>query len=322
MLKSLVKEDRIREERPRSKSARDGLLVVDKPAGWTSHDVVAKMRTVLGIRKIGHVGTLDPDATGLLPLCVGQATRIVEYLLDVPKTYRVRMKLGEETDTEDASGTILQSRDLDGLIEPQIDEMISRFQGEILQTPPQYSAIKKNGRRLYKYAREGKKVQIEPRKVIIHEIYDRMLDLPYISFYVRCSSGTYIRSLCRDIGDGLAVGAHMTDLRRTECVHFSEQDAYPLSALIGMDQIEVLSKLVPMDLPLVHLEAVTVKDQAIPNVLHGRPLTQEDLVEDTKELKIGAIIRIYDAQGTFVAIGKGGRESLFPRKVFCRQSNN
>ena len=327
MLKLLAEAAKDRDPKIGELTKVRGLLVVDKPAGWTSHDVVAKVRQIIGIQKIGHVGTLDPDATGLLPLCVGQATRIIEYLRDIPKTYTVRMKLGEETDTEDATGKIVKRQPLNGLSEQQVRESVISFQGEILQVPPIYSALKKDGRRLYEYAREGKDVPREARKINLYEITDIQCSLPYAAFSVKCSSGTYVRSLCRDIGRALGVGAHLAELRRTNCIHFTEKDSYPLSDLIAMKRESVLSILVAMDLPLRDMASVAVQTDHVQRLCQGQPVTTEELVEEFESLKTGHIFRIYHENGTFIAIGEAGRlegskTALFPKKVFCDPSKN
>ncbi len=321
-LNSLV-EEKI-QETPGLKERKEvhGLLIVDKPAGWTSHDVVAKLRKTLGVRKVGHAGTLDPDATGLLPICVGRATRIVEYLIEIPKAYRVQLKLGEETDTEDASGRVIKRCEPREITDSEIQAAVKRFQGEVRQVPPMFSAIRKNGRRLYEYARAGEEVPREARAVTIYDIRNLQCKLPYISFEVRCSKGTYIRSLCRDIGRELGVGAHLTELCRTESATFTEKDAYPLSELIDMEREEVLSMLIPMDLPLGHFEPVSVRSDRIRKICHGQPLTLDDLYERKEVLKMGEHLRIYSEKGRFLAIGKADRSSagetvIRPRKVFC-----
>ncbi len=302
----------------------DGILVVDKPAGWTSHDVVAKCRGMMGIRKIGHAGTLDPEATGLLPLCVGRATRIVEYLMDLPKTYEVRLKLGEETDTEDGTGTMIASHDLDGISEAEILSCLTRWRGEREQVPPMYSALKQGGKRLYQYAREGKVVERKPRKVTFYEIGDLCCDLPVIDFRVRCSRGTYIRSLCRDIGRDLGVGGHMVALRRTESAGFTEADAVPLQVLLETERAEILDQLFPIDRPLVRMSPMIIRPESEIKVCSGQTLLEVDLQEREEEKLAGELVRVYGAGGQFLAIGRcessEGVLRVVPKKVFCRPS--
>jgi tRNA pseudouridine55 synthase len=322
VLNSLVEENIQGTPELKAPGEVHGLLIVDKPAGWTSHDVVAKLRNTLGVRKVGHAGTLDPDATGLLPICVGKATRIAEYLMDIPKAYRVRLKLGEETDTEDASGRVIKRCELRDIPESDIEAAVKLFQGEVRQVPPMFSAIRKNGRRLYEYARAGEEVFREARTVTIYDIRNLQCELPYVSFDARCSRGTYIRSLCRDIGRELGVGAHLTELRRTESAAFTEKDAHSLSNILEMEREEALSMLVPMDLPLAHFEAVSVRFDRVRKVCHGQALSLGDLFERKAALVMGETLRIYSEKGCFLAIGQAGQSSsgeteIFPRKVFC-----
>lgn len=301
----------------------DGILVVDKPAGWTSHDVVAKCRGITGIRRIGHAGTLDPDATGLLPLCIGRATRIVEYLMDLPKTYEVRMKLGEETDTEDATGRIIASHDLDGISDEKIRTCLTRWQGEREQVPPMFSALKQGGKRLYQYAREGKVVERKPRKVTFYEVTDLRCDLPFIDFRVRCSRGTYIRSLCRDIGRDLGVGGHMATLRRTESAGFTESDAVPLQVLLETERAIILDRLFPIDRPLLRMSPVVIRPESESKICRGQILSAEDIQVSGEEKVSEGTVRVYGACGRFLAIGKcefsaEGALRVAPKKVFCR----
>ncbi len=303
----------------------DGILVVDKPAGWTSHDVVAKCRGMTGIRKIGHAGTLDPDATGLLPLCIGRATRIVEYLMDLPKAYEVRMKFGVETDTEDAAGTVIAEHDPGGITEDQIRRCLKGYIGEREQVPPMFSALKLNGKRLYQYARAGKVVERKPRKVIFYEIADLVFDLPFLTFRVRCSRGTYVRSLCRDLGRDLGVGGHLTALRRTESAGFDEGDAAPLNRLLEMDRQEILGLLFPIDRPLRGMPHLTVLPDGERKISRGQVLTEEDLQTGEVERRTAGRVRVYGPNGRFLAIGEYqfsavGTLQVIPKKVFCSAS--
>lgn len=322
-LKSVVEVNDKEGRELRSHGRTDGLLIVDKPAGWTSHDIVARHRRHLGIRKIGHAGTLDPDATGILPLCLGQATRVTEYLMDIPKAYRVRLKFGEETDTDDASGRVIRKHEVNGITEEQVQSALNLFLGEIQQVPPIFSAIRKNGRRLYEYARAGEAVFPEPRAVTIYDISELECSLPDASFFVRCSRGTYIRSLCRDIGRVLGMGAHMTWLRRTESASFTEKDAHPLSEILAMKPEEVMALVVPMDLPLTHFTPVVVRSDRLLKISHGQSLGPEDLVRMPDFWPTGEFSRIYGENGEFLSIGRlerseSGVPLVLPKKVFCQ----
>ena len=179
----------------------DGIINVYKEKGYTSHDVVAKMRGILGQKKVGHTGTLDPEAEGVLLVCAGKGTRLCDMLTDTDKTYRAVLLLGVETDTEDMTGTVLRTADVSGLTEEEVKKAVLSFVGEYEQVPPMYSALKVNGKRLYELAREGKTIERKSRRIQIHGIEIESVKLPEVVFSVSCSKGTYIRSLCRDIGE-------------------------------------------------------------------------------------------------------------------------
>ncbi len=233
---------------------KTGIINVNKPADWTSHDCVAVMRRVLGVKRVGHTGTLDPMATGVLPICVGTATRIMEYLdLDF-KTYRCEMRLGLESDTLDIWGNIVSQQDPSGVTEADIQKAFQPFQGMIQQIPPKYSALKVNGKKLYQYARAGEAVDIKPRKVYIQDIAVENIDLEQhqITWTVTCSKGTYIRSICRDIGRVLGCGAVMTALTRTASGAFQIKDAVDIRQIREMGQEDAEHLLLSPDYPLTH----------------------------------------------------------------------
>ncbi|MCI8647019.1 MAG: tRNA pseudouridine(55) synthase TruB [Firmicutes bacterium] len=242
-----------------------GIINVNKPADWTSHDCVAVMRRVLGIKRVGHTGTLDPMATGVLPICIGPATRIMEYLdLDF-KNYRCEMQLGKESDTLDIWGVITREVDPSGITEAQIRKAFEPFCGTIQQIPPKYSALKVDGKKLYQYARAGQEVTIKPRQVYIKKLEIEGIDFKQhkITWTVTCSKGTYIRSICRDVGQALGCGAVMTDLVRTASGVFDLEHAIDLETLRSMEQEEARSLLLPPDYPLVHFGKVVLdKDRA------------------------------------------------------------
>ena len=193
----------------------DGVLIVKKEIGWTSHDVVAKVRGLLGGAKVGHAGTLDPAATGVLPLLIGKATRVAEYLVGWDKEYRAVLRLGETTDTQDATGTVLQRVETTGVSLEILDGVVARFRGPQKQVPPMYSAVKVAGRPLYKSARAGETVDRAERDIVIHELEVTAIDGRDIGLRVVCSKGTYIRTLCADMGQALGVGGHLLSLERT-----------------------------------------------------------------------------------------------------------
>ena len=208
-----------------------GILIVDKPMDWTSFDVVAKLRGVLGTRKLGHSGTLDPMATGVLPVFVGRATRGVEFFEHAEKTYETELLLGVATDTEDTTGTVLTRREV-SVTQEQLDGTLERFRGEIMQIPPMYSALKVNGQKLCDLARKGRQVERQPRPVTIHELTLLSRDGDTLRLRVRCSKGTYIRTLCADIGEALGCGGCMQALRRTQAGEYTIAEAVPLQQLL------------------------------------------------------------------------------------------
>lgn len=223
----------------------DGLLLVDKPSGPTSHDVVAKIRRHLQFKKVGHGGTLDPMATGLLILLLGRGTKLSNYVMGSDKTYEGTLKLGITTDSQDADGEITDERDASAVSEEALRAELATLTGDLMQTPPMVSAIKMNGVPLYKLARKGKTVEREPR--LIHIYAFKLLDFtpPYARFRVACTKGTYVRTLAHDIGQALGCGAHLTALRRTRSGNFSVADAAPLDALLEMPVGDLLPRVIP-----------------------------------------------------------------------------
>jgi tRNA pseudouridine55 synthase len=210
-----------------------GFIVVDKPAGMTSHDVVARVRRLLKIKKVGHTGTLDPFATGVLPVAVGEATKAIPFLDESEKEYRAVIRLGVVTDTDDLDGTIIAECPVVGIGEADIRTVLAGFIGTLAQIPPLYSALKRNGVPLYRLARRGEEVEREARQVTIHALTVDRIDLPDVAITVRCSRGTYIRALARDVGERLACGAHLTELRRTASGSFTLEHARTLEQLAG-----------------------------------------------------------------------------------------
>ena len=209
----------------------NGIVIVDKPQGWTSQDVTARLRRVFDTRRIGHGGTLDPMATGVLPVFVGRATRGVEFFEHAEKTYEAVLRLGITTDTEDITGTVLRSQPVN-VTAQDVESALERFRGEILQVPPMYSALKVNGQKLYDLARKGKEVARQPRPVTIHELTLLHMEGMDVRLRVRCSKGTYIRTLCKDIGEALGCGGTMAALRRTQAGEYTIQEAVPLETLL------------------------------------------------------------------------------------------
>ena len=216
----------------------NGIVIVDKPQGWTSQDVTAKLRGVFQTRRIGHGGTLDPMATGVLPVFVGRATRGVEFFEHAEKTYETVLRLGMTTDTEDITGTVLHEQDA-FVTGAMVEEVLAKFRGEIMQVPPMYSALKVNGQKLYDLARKGKEVERQPRPITIHELTLLGMEAEGIRLRVRCSKGTYIRTLCKDIGQALGCGGCMAALRRVSAGEYTEAEAVPLMQLIEAPNPEI-----------------------------------------------------------------------------------
>lgn len=215
----------------------DGIVIVDKPQGWTSQDVTARLRRVFGTRRIGHGGTLDPMATGVLPVFVGRATRAVEFFEHAEKAYETVLRLGITTDTEDMTGTVLTEENV-SFTEEQLQETLAAFRGEILQVPPMYSALKVNGQKLCDLARKGKTVERQPRPITIHELTLVERGENTLRLRVRCSKGTYIRTLCKDIGEKLGCGGCMESLRRVAAGEYTVDEAVPLQTLLDTEEPE------------------------------------------------------------------------------------
>jgi len=252
----------------RSEGGPDGIAVVDKAAGWTSHDVVAKARGILGTRKVGHSGTLDPDATGVLVLGVGRGTRLLRFLTALPKSYVTTIRFGLETTTLDVSGDVIATHDMEGLDPGLVVEAAREFVGEIQQIPPMVSAIKVDGRRLYELAREGIEVEREARTVRVDRFDLEPTEDPLIwTAHVECGSGTYVRSLAADLGSALGGGAHITSLRRTSVGGFAEAEARPL------EQITLL----PLREAARGLATVAIDDELLSAVRVGAVLDPDRL---------------------------------------------
>ena len=233
----------------------NGIVIVDKPEGWTSNDVVSKLKGVLHTRRVGHGGTLDPMATGVLPVFVGRATRAVEFFEHAEKTYETVLRLGITTDTEDITGTVLTERPV-SVTEETAEAVLSQFRGDILQIPPMYSALKVNGQKLYDLARKGKEVERQPRPITIHELTLLGMAENGLRLRVRCSKGTYIRTLCKDIGEALGCGGCMAALRRVQAGEYTAEMSVPLKTLIEAEDPEIYLR--PVDTMFVSYPAVTL----------------------------------------------------------------
>ena len=282
----------------------DGIVIVDKPQGWTSQDVVSKLRGVLKTRRIGHGGTLDPMATGVLPVFVGRGTRAVEFFEHAEKTYETLLRLGMTTDTEDITGTVLTEQEafVTGV---QLEEVLAKFRGEIQQIPPMYSAIKVNGQKLYDLARKGREVERQPRSVTIHELTLLGMEADGIRLRVRCSKGTYIRTLCKDIGEALGCGGCMAELRRVTAGEYTIEKAVPLQTLIDSENPE--QYLLPVDSMFANYPAVTLTEKQEKCCRNGVAFTTK-LPEGT--------YRVYAQNGEFLALSRMVEGKLTTIKSF------
>ncbi len=287
--------------------SKEGLIIVNKPAGVTSHDVVAKVRRILKVKKIGHTGTLDPDATGVLVLMVGKATKIAQFLQIDTKEYRAEMVLGIKTDTQDASGKVIFKSVCD-VSEEEVKQALEHFKGKIVQVPPMVSAIKINGERLYKLAREGKVVHRSPRTVDIFYINFLGMTMgtnPIVNFVVGCSKGTYVRTLCTDIGDFLGCGAHLGKLIRTRCGDYSLNEA------LSIEQIEKLAvssaiddHFILMKDALKRFSSIIVKKPYVRDILNGRFLVSKMIEEMSSKLEEGNFVKLLDESQNLLAVFK------------------
>ena len=270
----------------------NGIVIVDKPQGWTSQDVTARLRRVFNTRRIGHGGTLDPMATGVLPVFVGRATRGVEFFEHAEKIYETVLKPGITTDTEDITGTVLTEQDA-FVTGEMLEAVLPQFRGEILQVPPMYSALKVTGQKLYALARKGKEVERQPRPITIHELTLLGMDAEGIHLRVHCSKGTYIRTLCKDIGEALGCGGCMAALRRVQAGEYTAEEAVPLETLLETDAPE--QYLRPVDSMFRHYPAVTLTEKQEKRCRCGNSFSIK--MED-------GTYRVYAQSGDFLALSK------------------
>ena len=292
----------------------DGLLLIDKPAGLTSFDVVRRVRKALKVRKVGHLGTLDPFATGLLPLALGEATKLAQFLLEESKTYLAVLKLGVETDTQDLTGRVTgQSEALPAPAE--VRQAAGAFVGEIEQVPPMYSAVHHQGERLYRLARRGEEVETPPRKGMIHRLEVQDINLPQVTVLVECSKGTYVRTLAHDLGRALGCGAHLIGLTRLEVGPFRLEEAWPLTDIEKPDNFaQVRRRLIPLAHCLPGLTAVQVDRTQAQRLSQGQALPWPGQAPAQ-----GERVRVV-AEGGLVAVAAVGRQGahqvLAPLRVF------
>ncbi|OLL32028.1 tRNA pseudouridine(55) synthase TruB [Burkholderia sp. SRS-W-2-2016] len=301
-------------QRPRvPRRALDGVLLLDKPLGLSSNDALIRAKRLYLAKKAGHTGTLDPLATGLLPLCFGEATKFSQDLLEADKTYEATMRLGIRTTTGDAEGEALETRAVD-CDEAAVLAALPRFIGEITQVPPMYSALKRDGKPLYEYARAGQTVEREGRQITIHALELIACALPDVTFRVTCSKGTYVRTLAEDIGEALGCGAHLVALRRTGVGALTLDGSVTLDALSDATEAERDAWLKPVDALLSTFPQVNLSDDDTRRFLHGQRLKLSTLAI-TADAANAARVRVYSAQGRLLGVAKPGEGVLAPERL-------
>ncbi|VYT73447.1 tRNA pseudouridine(55) synthase TruB [Clostridium tertium] len=288
----------------------DGVINVFKNTGMTSFDVVRVIKKTLGEKKVGHTGTLDPEASGVLPICVGKATKIIDYIMDSDKVYEVEFKLGIKTTTYDLEGEIIEEKDPSSLINSEISNVIKSYEREYSQVPPMYSALKQNGVRLYELARQGIEVERPGRLISIYKIEDIEINNPYVKMKVTCSKGTYIRSLCFDIGDSLGVGATMTKLKRSKTSKFTEDEAINISD-ITLESIK--DYIISIEDALDNYEKLVVLNNFARLLINGVKVFDKRLTKD--KIEIGRLYRVYDENSKFIGLGKADQKGFKIEKL-------
>ncbi len=302
-----------------------GTLIIDKAEGWTSHDVVAKVRRLLKVKKVGHTGTLDPMGTGVLPICVGDATKIAGYAQMADKTYRVTMQLGVATDTQDRTGEVIATKALDETVDwdARVREELGKMVGDTLQIPPMYAAVKIGGEALYKKARRGETVEREPRKITIYGITDIQVALPYVHFTLACAKGTYVRTVADDVGARLGVGAHLTRLQRTRCGPISIDEAITIDELAqAASENRVAEMLRPADHLLGDLPKLAVSEYTARRMVQGiAPQRSEWRMGtgagelDRESFVPGTLCRVHGDERGFFALVETSADPLRPAKL-------
>jgi tRNA pseudouridine55 synthase len=293
----------------------DGILSINKATGMTSHDVVARVRKLLHQRRVGHAGTLDPAASGVLPICVGQGTRVAEYLSESGKAYQAEITFGVVTDTYDVEGTITRTADISYLTHARIEEALPHFLGPQMQLPPRYSAIKIQGQPAYKRVRSGEEITLESRAIEIYQLQLLAWEPPRLTLAVECSKGTYIRSLAYDLGEHLGCGAYLSALIRTRSGPFTLADSITLEQLAEASEQENATKyLFAADSALQNYPALTLDAASIVHVLHGNAFRYPQPLPQPA----ATLARIYDTEGRFLAIAIWDRQQQQwqPKKVF------
>ncbi|MGM9977649.1 MAG: tRNA pseudouridine(55) synthase TruB [Clostridium sp.] len=288
----------------------NGVLNIFKNKGMTSFDVVSRVRKIANEKKVGHTGTLDPEAEGVLPVCIGKATKIIDYIMDSEKGYRVKFKLGIKTTTYDLEGEVIEERDTSSLTEKEVEEAINSFKGEYSQVPPMFSALKKNGVRLYDLARKGIEVEREGRNVKIYNIENINIELPYVSMDVTCSKGTYIRSLCYDIGEKLNVFATMTELKRFKTSFFREDDSINIDDL---NKENIKEHLISIEEALKNYPEIYLTKGYDKLIINGVRVADKRFTKSIVENDI--LYKVYDENKKFLGLGRKNEEGFKMEKL-------
>ncbi len=292
----------------------DGILLLDKPLGRSSNSALQKVRYLFNAKKAGHTGSLDPLATGVLPICFGQASKVSAYLLDSDKRYTCTAQLGETTTTGDKEGDVLQTRELKPFSAEQVEAVLEKFRGDIQQIPPMFSALKHNGQPLYKLARQGIEIKRKARDVTIHELTLLEQTEDSITLDVHCSKGTYIRTLAQDIGDELGFGAHLSMLRRTDVSPFDCSKLYTIEDIEKLAEAnELKATLLPIDSALIHLPSLILTEEESNRVKNGLKVSRSDVPDSD-------MIKMYLESGEFIGIGRcsygeQGEKRLAPKRM-------
>ncbi|MGB9935547.1 tRNA pseudouridine(55) synthase TruB [Thermodesulfovibrio yellowstonii] len=300
----------------------NAVVVLNKPKGFTSQDTVTKVKKILKVKKAGHAGTLDPMATGILIVCINEATKITPFLMELEKEYVFKAKFGISTDTYDAEGKIVRVVEDFKLEREQVESILEEFTGEIMQIPPMYSAVKVGGKPLHELARKGVEIERKPKKVIIHSIKIESFEPPFVTFRVVCSKGTYVRSLCHDIGEKLRIGAHIVELTRTRIGEFRVEESIELEELKSLISNNLDSSafsfqpkkcIFSIDQALYFLPSVTMQDYIIPRFLNGNP------VKIPSGIVPAGWVKVKDTRGKILGIGYGNGVIIKPERIIWEE---
>lgn len=298
----------------RQKRDISGVVLLDKPLGLSSNQAMQRVKHLYQAEKAGHTGSLDPLATGLLPICLGEATKFANFLLDADKSYLATVKLGITTTSADAEGEVIAQKPVDVTLQ-QVESVLHQFIGDIEQTPPIYSALKVDGKPLYAYARAGQEVEIKSRYVSIHQIHLEHFEADELVFTVTCSKGTYIRTLAQDIGAKLGCGAHLKGLRRLTSGTFDLKDALPLEVLSELSLEELDAKLLPIDIKIQHLPKLTLNAEQTDIIQHGQA------IKPNQKIIFNEFIRLYDMSGEFIGLAQKQADGKLHPKRLLRQKD-